>query len=122
MTTQLQWVAGILLVLAFLWIINMIRRRKLELKHALSWLLVLLCLLIVDLFPSILRVLSYLLGIATPVNTLFLLGFVFSIGLLFVMTVSLSRLSEKSRKLAQKMALYEKKLENLEAELEKNRE
>ena len=47
-------------------------------------------------------------------NTLFFLGFVFSLVLIFVLTVSVSRLSERIRQLSQAVALLEQKLENNE--------
>ena len=88
----------------------MIRKRKLELKYALAWMIAILMMLVVAVFPPILRVVSYLFGIATPVNTLFLLGFIFSLALLFIMTVTVSRLSDRVRQLSQAIALNEKEI------------
>ncbi len=118
---KLQIVAGLILFLAMLVIVNMIRRRKLELKYALAWMAVILCMLTVDSFPQILSLLSYLFGIATPVNTLFLLGFVFALVLIFVLTVTVSRLSDRIRQLSQAVALNEKEIEDLKKE-KNNRE
>ncbi|MEG1848496.1 MAG: DUF2304 domain-containing protein [Lachnospiraceae bacterium] len=117
MMIQLQIVAALILLLAFLYIVNLIRKRKLELKYALAWMLVITAMLIADLFPPILNILSYLLGIATPVNTLFLLGFVFSIGLLFILTVAVSRLADKARRLSQAVAIGEEQRERLEQQV-----
>ena len=107
---QLQLSAGAILLFGLLWIINMIRKRKLELKYALAWMIAILMMLVVAVFPPILRVVSYLFGIATPVNTLFLLGFIFSLALLFIMTVTVSRLSDRVRQLSQAIALNEKEI------------
>ncbi len=113
---KLQIIAAILLMLGLLAIVNMIRKKALELKYALSWILVLIVVLIVDLVPQILSVISYLFGIATPVNTLFLLALCFSILLLFILTVTVSRLSDRIRQLSQAVALLEKQLEEGEEE------
>lgn len=108
---KLQIVAAILIILALLFIFHMIKKRKLELKYALAWVFVLGIVLVVNLFPSILNILSYILGIATPVNTLFVLAFCFSIVLIFVLTVAVSRLAEKVKRLSQAVAILEKKIE-----------
>ena len=114
---KLQIVAALILLAALLAIINMIRRRSLELKYALAWIGVLALVLLVDLVPAILNVISYFFGIATPVNTLFLLAFCFSIVLIFVLTVAASRMAERIRQLSQSAALSEARIDALEKEL-----
>lgn len=110
---KLQIISAVILVTALLFIVNMIRKRTLELKYALAWILVLVLVLIVDLVPAILNVISYFFGIATPVNTLFLLAFCFSIVLIFILTVTVSRLSDRIRQLSQALALTEAKVDEL---------
>lgn len=118
MTFKLQLIIGICLVVALLAIVNMIRKRKLELKYALSWLIAIVFVLIMDCFPMLLTRLSYFLGIWAPVNMIFFLGFCFSLLIIFVLTVTLSRMSERVRKLAQAVALNEEKIELLMKEHE----
>lgn len=113
MTFKLQLIIGICLAVALLAIVNMIRKRKLELKYALSWLIAIVFVLILDCFPVLLTRLSYFLGIWAPVNMIFFLGFCFSLLIIFVLTVTLSRMSERVRKLAQAVALNEEKIEIL---------
>lgn len=113
MTLKLQLIIGICLAVALLAIVNMIRKRKLELKYALSWLIAIVFVLILDCFPVLLTKLSYFLGIWAPVNMIFFLGFCFSLLIIFVLTVTLSRMSERVRKLAQAVALNEEKIELL---------
>lgn len=118
MTFKLQLIIGICLVVALLAIVNMIRKRKLELKYALSWLIAIVFVLIMDCFPVLLTRLSYFLGIWAPVNMIFFLGFCFSLLIIFVLTVTLSRMSERVRKLAQAVALNEERIELLMKEHE----
>lgn len=113
MTFKLQLIIGICLAVALLAIVNMIRKRKLELKYALSWLIAIVFVLILDCFPILLTKLAYFLGIWAPVNMIFFLGFCFSLLIIFVLTVTLSRMSERVRKLAQAVALNEEKIEIL---------
>ena len=113
MTFKIQLIIGICLVVALLAIVNMVRKRKLELKYALSWLIAIVFVLIMDCFPVLLIRLSYFLGIWAPVNMIFFLGFCFSLLIIFVLTVTLSRMSERVRKRAQAVALNEEKIEIL---------
>ena len=113
MTLRLQVIIGICLIIALAAITNMIRKRKLELKYALSWLIAIVFVLILDCFPIFLTKLSGFLGIWAPVNMIFFLGFCFSLLIIFVLTVTLSRMSERVRKLSQAVALNEEKIELL---------
>ena len=122
MTVRLQVViaAAILVVLAVL--VNMIRRKSLELKYALPWMLVMAALFVFACAPQLLNVVSEFLGIYAPVNMILFLGFCFSLLIIFSLTVALSRLSNSVRTLDQIVALNEKKLEELEQELEKTKQ
>ena len=117
---QLQLISGACLVLALLYINYMVWARKFELKYALPWMGVIVLLIIVDLFPIILYSLSEFIGIATPVNTLFLLAFCFSIALIYVLTVTVSRLSNRIRQLSQVVAINEEKIDQLLNRVEGN--
>lgn len=121
MTVKLQIVIGMAILFLFAILVNMIRKRSLELKYALSWLLVLLALLLFDCAPWLLIVVSDFLGIYAPVNMIFFLGFCFSLLIIFSLTIALSRLSNSVRTLDQIVALNEKRLEELEKELEEER-
>ena len=100
---QIILIAGIVLIL--LLILNMIRKRKLELKYSLVWLIVLIFLLVFACMPEKLQEIASALGIYSPVNMIFFLGFVFSLVIIFVLTVTVSRLSARIRRLAQIVAM-----------------
>ena len=122
MTVKLQIVIGIAILFVFGILVNMIRKRGLELKYALSWMLLLSALLIFDCAPRLLIVVSDFLGIYAPVNMIFFLGFCFSLLIIFSLTVALSRMSNSVRTLDQMVALNEKRLQELEQELELKKE
>ncbi len=119
MTVKLQIVIGIAILIVFAILVNMIRRRSLELKYALSWMAVLCALLLFDCVPKLLIVVSDFLGIYAPVNMIFFLGFCFSLVIIFSLTVAFSRMSNSIRTLDQMVALNEKRLQELEAELKR---
>ena len=95
----------ILLVLVLAFIINMVRKRALELKYVLAWLLCDFALLIFTCFPKTMTIIKNFLGIKTTANMIFFLGFLFSLIIIFSLTVALSRVTAKVRRLTQKMAL-----------------
>lgn len=107
MTTRLKLIIVAFLLLAMCLIVNLIRKRKLELKYALTWLLLIVGLALIVLIPGLLEGLAALLGIYSVMNLVFFVGFVFSLLLIFSLTMSLSRNSERVIKIAQKIALNE---------------
>lgn len=119
MTTKIQIIIGVCLLIAFVMIVNMIKKRNLELKYALSWLAAIFSVFVFDCFPILLNKLSHMLGIWAPVNMIFFLGFCFALVIIFILTVTLSRMSERVRKLSQAVALNEEKIDELMKELEK---
>ena len=116
---KVQIISAVIVLLGALYIIRLIRKRKIDLKYALPWMFVAFLILLVDCFPGILSGLSKVLGIATPVNTLFLVALCFATSLIFVMTVVMSRQSDRIRQLAQAVALNEEKIRELTEVLEK---
>ena len=122
MTVKLQIIVGICLFLALTVIVYMIKKRSLDLKYALSWLLALVFVLVLDLFPVLLTKLSMALGVCAPGDMIFFLGFCFSLLIIFTLTVMLSRMAERVRKLAQAVAMNEEKLDRMGRELKKLQE
>lgn len=108
MNIRIQIIIGITVLLALAVIINMIRKKRLELRYALAWLIVGVGILILDCFPQLITWLAKILGIASPINMLFFFGFCFSLVIIFVLTVAVSRASIRIKELAQEVALYEK--------------
>lgn len=105
MNIRIQIIVAVVVIIALMIIVNMIRRKQLELSYALSWLAVGVGVLILDCFPNLLTWLSHNLGIANPMNMLFFLGFCFSLIIIFILTVTVSRMSNKIKQLAQEIAL-----------------
>ena len=105
MSIRIKCVIIVVLILGLLKILGLIKKNKLELKYALSWLFLELGIFIITLIPNLLKVKSKALGIYNEINMLFFLGFVFIILVIFSLTMSLSRNSERVRKMAQEIAL-----------------
>lgn len=111
MMLRTQIFLTVLLILLLLLLFNMVRRRKLELKYTLAWLVGDIFLIILINIPDAMTNLARFLGIKSAMNMIFFLGFIFSLILIFVLTVSLSRVTARVRRLAQMIALNDEALE-----------
>lgn len=108
MNIRIQIIVAVVILLALVIIINMIRKKRLELRYALAWLFVGVCILVLDCFPRLITWISMKLGIASPINMLFFFGFCFSLVIIFVLTMAMSRMSNRMKQLVQEVALYQK--------------
>lgn len=113
MSIKLQVIVAALILFSLLVAGNIVRKKRLDLRYALIWFAVGGILLIFDIFPQLLNWMTHLLGIELAVNMLFFLGFVFSLLIIFTLTMSVSKLSDKVKRLSQELALLEEKLRNI---------
>jgi hypothetical protein len=97
----------------------MIKKYKLELKYSLLWLMIIIILFFLSLFPNLLEGFSLLLGIEVPSNTLFLFGIISIYLITFTSTVSLSRFSNRVKELTQELGILKNKVEELEKKQER---
>lgn len=100
-----------------IYIINMVRIKKLELKYTLIWLLTCLAFFIMALFPSIIDFFAHILAVKSSVNALFLTIIFFILLILFSLTASASIQSEIIKTMVQESGILRMKIEELENEL-----
>ncbi len=108
MSVKLQILIIVVVIMAMLYIIDLVRKKVIDFRYALLWLVVALCVLLFAVIPQLLNYLSKLLGIASPVNMLFFLGFCLSIVVIFSLSIALSNLQDKVKKTAQEIAIIRK--------------
>ena len=119
MTGQLQLfmilgaVALLLIIFAFL------KRGYMSVKYSLLWLALSVGLVIAAVFPYVIYVLRDLLDIEMPVNLVFLLMFFFVLVVLLSLSVAISQLADKCKRLTQANALLEKRMRDLEEQIKK---
>jgi hypothetical protein len=101
-------IASVLLLLV---ILELIRSRRLRERYALLWLLTGAVMLVLSAWRDGLNTLSKAVGISYPPSTLFVLGLLFILVVLLHYSTVMSRLSDQSTILAQRLALVEAKLE-----------
>lgn len=116
MDIKIQIIVAVGVLFGIVVIVNMIRKKSLELQYALAWLFVGGGILVLDCFPQLLTWLAHEAGVASPVNMLFFLGFCFSLVIIFTLTVTVSRMSTQIKELAQAQALQKESQARKEAE------
>ncbi len=104
--------AGALVLL--LVIFELIRRRRLQERYALLWILTGTVILVLALWRSLLGTLSDAVGIAYPPSALFILAAFFILVVLLHYSTVISKLSDQNRILAQRLALLEHEVDGRE--------
>jgi hypothetical protein len=99
--------AGVMLLV----LLELVRRRRLLERYALLWLFSALVVLALSIWRGLLEDVANLLGVAYPPNALFLIAFGFVLALLLHFSLAVSRLSDQSKVLAQRLALLEQRVE-----------
>lgn len=113
MNSRLQVIMIIASLLFLCYIVFMLRGKKIELKYTLAWLIAGISLFFTALFPNLLRLLSNLLNIIEPVNTLFVFIIFFILLILFTLTIALSRNANRVKTLTQEIGIIKLELEKL---------
>ena len=116
MTHRLQAVMLLAVVLYFCILYALLKKRLLHLKYTLLWILSGALMLVLALFPRLLDGAARLLGVYEATNALFAMAFFCVIILLMALTAIVSKLNRKVSRLAQTIALLEKRVRDNEAE------
>lgn len=110
----LQTTALIGIVFYFAAIFYLLKKKALTLKYTLMWILLGVIMVVIAIFPALLKKLSILVGISTPSNALFAVILFAILLILMALTSIISGLNEKNIKLIQSVALLEKRVRELE--------
>lgn len=110
MTLKFRLIMAAILLIGFVIIINMVRKKSLDLRYALIWLALIAMILVIVIVPGLLGVITHFLGIYDAMNMVFFMGFVFLIVVTFFLTAALSRNSNRIKALTQQVALLEKQV------------
>ena len=103
-------------VLVVIVVVELVRRRRLMERYALLWLGAATILFVLAVWQGLLTTLSSEVGIRSPPNALFAVGFAFVVVLLLSLSLVISRLTEQNKQLAQRVALLADRLKQLEQE------
>ena len=114
MTLQFQacMLVGSLALLVIIFIF--LKKGLMTVKYSLLWLGLSIVLVIFAACPYVVYVLRDLLDVEMPVNLVFLLMFCFVLVVLLSLSIAISQLAEKCRRLTQANAILEKRVRDLE--------
>jgi hypothetical protein len=118
MDSRIQLLTTLVAAALLVGVIELVRRRRLLERYALVWLFSSLVLLALAVWRGALDKVAQQVGVAYPPNALFIVAFGFVLWMLLHFSVAVSRLSDQSKVLAQRVALLEERLRRLEGDEE----
>lgn len=108
---------GILFYLAV--IVYLIKKQQLNLKYTLLWIFSGVVMLVLAVVPQISVFVANLMGVATPANAVFVIEGLFALLISLSLTSIVSTQMIRIRRLTQTQAILEKRVRELEAQVEK---
>lgn len=111
MNPRIQIISVLGSIVVMLLVFQLIRGRKLREEYALLWFGASLALIVVSLWRGSLEFAASLAGVAYPPSVLFLGVLILGFFLAMHYSISLSRLAEQNKRLAQEIALLRHRLE-----------
>ena len=95
----------ILAILVCTFVVIQVRHQRMKERYAALWLIIGAIIIVLGAFPTLLNGVADFLGVALPVSLLCLLSILLLMGVSIHLTLELSRLSEKTRILAEEVAI-----------------
>lgn len=102
-------------VVLLVYILEMVRRRRLREEYSILWLCGSLVILILSVKRDWLARLSFAAGIAYPPSFLFLVGILFILLILIHFSIAISKLHQMNKRMAQELALLKESLDKSES-------
>ena len=115
---QIFLILGVLFYISVL--VGLVIRKKINVRYSILWFSAAGIMLILAIFPQIVGTLANLVGIAAPVNLLFVIQGLFVLLIVIYLTSIVSWLTNRLYRLTQAHALLEKKVRDLEGKVSKN--
>lgn len=110
MTLRFQIIIGISIVLAMLLILWQVRKNKMNLHFALSWLMLGIFMMVIDIWPDIVAKVAGTLGIELASNMLFFFGICFILIIVYGLTQKISKLTDETKRLTQEIAILKEQI------------
>lgn len=120
MNEILQFILIFVSICFIIFIFWNIKKKKMQYRSLLLWLLLSITTLIIAIFPQIITVISNVIYIKTPSNTIFLIYISLLLLIIFHLTINYSCINRKITVLVQENALLNKRIKDLE-EINKNK-
>ena len=101
-------------VVAFLFVLELVRRRRLREEYSWLWLLTAGAMVVLVVWYRLLIVITHVVGAVTPLNTLLVCAVLFLFAIAVHYSVIISRLATQVKNLAQELALLSSRVEERE--------
>ena len=118
MELRIQLVAIGATAILFLIVLELVRRRRLLERYALVWLGSAIVLMALAIWGGLLNTIADAIGIFYPPTALFVIAFGFVLMLLLHFSTAVSRLTDQTKVLAQRLAMMEQRQGDMEKRLE----
>lgn len=102
---RVQWVSILSSAFLLFAVLELVRSRRLQEEYSLLWIFTAVVLLLLSCWRGLLDRMAFLVGIHYPPSALFLVGLAFFLMILLHFSVVLSDLSERTKRIAQEVAL-----------------
>ncbi len=119
---KMQIVLSIGMLVYFFVLIYFLKKKQLTTKYTLLWIFAGVIMFVMVLFPQILTFAAGVVGFDVPANMLFAIIFFCIFMLLIFLTSVATKLNDRVTKLTQSLALLEKRVRELEAQVGKEQE
>ncbi len=110
-TFHQQVFAALASIIVFVFILEMVRRRRLREEYAWLWLLTGATMVVLVVWYRLLLYITWAIGAATPVTTLFLFSWLFLLVIAIHYSVIISRLTTQVKNLGQELAIVTSRFE-----------
>jgi hypothetical protein len=94
-----------------LYVLDLVRRRRLSEEYSFLWVLATVCIAVLGFTTPLLRAITHALGMLFESSTVFALGLAFVVAMLLYQSIKMSRLATENLILARELALLRSELE-----------
>lgn len=112
MSIKLQIAVGALVIIMLSTIVVMVAKKVIDLRYALSWMLLCVIVAAFDCFPGLMERLAEVTGVKLASNMVFIVAVFLLAMKVFFLTVTISRISEEKKKITQEVALLKQEVES----------
>jgi hypothetical protein len=115
MTPRQQVFALVASVALLVFIVEMVRRRRLREEYSWLWIVTGVAIFVLSIWFGLLKWLTYLIGAVTPVSTFFVFGILFLVVTNVYFSIKISTLTTQVKNQAQRLAILDHYVEELKS-------
>ena len=103
-------------IIFLIFIINLVRKNKLDEKYSILWIIFGIIILLVSIFPNIVTVIALNMGVFYPPSLMFLVGFFIAGAYIIHISLVITKQNKMIVKLTQEMSILKEKMGEKEKE------